>query len=493
MNWFQRLFCPVLLKTLETERLKHTRLISSFNMLVGKYNIIQKSNTTLKAELKTLRQEFDDVNMERSYTICDFKSVNEFREFSRANKIDEKDYTSVTFDCFAIGTPILCKIQDVIDIKTIDDLSVDIFFNDVYVLNHEKTWVKVNWITSKKTDKISYQFAQTSSITLTSDHKVKQNGKYIAAIDCDKIDSIEMCENLNNNNNDIPKGLAWLFGLFFSDGHCRMNSSGSTYVWKISNCNKEYLERAKKIANVHLPGKYDIVLYNSEKKGVPRGGIIPKENMYQLIVTFNNWGGGRFTFGQTFRKMFYAGNGNKKVPFEILHSAQEIKESFLDGVVAGDGDKSAYKEKEFMRITSGGEIGSFGLILLAKSINYNVDINREKRNANVLYLTFYKGNRKFKEKDIKRKYPTKQKQVWDINVDGGELIVANYLVHNCDDFARATQKAAEQWRGGRRMNCQYKLTDGGKSAHMLNTIFIGNKMYEFEPQTDRLTFFVNLD
>jgi len=63
--------------------------------------------------------------------------------------------------------------------------------------------------------------------------------------------------------------------------------------------------------------------------------------------------------------------------------------------------------------------------------------------------------------------------------------------NDCDDFARKTQKAALNWRGGRIINCEYQQM--GNTAHMLNTVVIGNKLYKFEPQTDRLWFFVNLD
>ena len=63
--------------------------------------------------------------------------------------------------------------------------------------------------------------------------------------------------------------------------------------------------------------------------------------------------------------------------------------------------------------------------------------------------------------------------------------------NDCDDFARLTQKAALNWRGGRIINCEYQQM--GNTAHMLNTVVIGNKLYKFEPQTDRLWFFVNLD
>lgn len=60
----------------------------------------------------------------------------------------------------------------------------------------------------------------------------------------------------------------------------------------------------------------------------------------------------------------------------------------------------------------------------------------------------------------------------------------------CSDYARDTQLAALNWRGGRIINCEYERD--GNSAHMLNTVVIGDKLYKFEPQTDRLWFFCNI-
>lgn len=462
---------------LEEARLNYNKLLKDYNSLAESYT--ENINKETIVEVPVIPR--------------DFESKGEMQAWFNKNKIDQLKYIKQTHDCFACGTPIICKINDIIDIKTIDDIAIENSFDDVYVLNHEKEWVKVNWVKCKETDKALYQYTQNSSVTLTSDHKVKQNGKYIEVSECDEIDNIDIFDVLDSKN-EIPEELAWLYGFFFSDGHCKPSSTGSSYNWKISNYNTDYLNKALDIANKYLYGNFEIVSYDSEKKGVPRGGVIPKETMYHLIVKFDSWGGGRFTFGQKFRQMFYSGKGDKKVPFEILHASNTVKEAFLDGVIAGDGDKNTYKPKEYMRITCGGEIGQFGLITLAKSIGYNIHIDRETRNANVLYLNFYKDVRNLNKKEIKRRYPTKQKWVWDINVDGGELIVSDYLVHNCDDFAIETQQAA--LADGYIVNLELDHTGSyynNGEAHMLCGCRIGNMYYIIEPQNDRIVFETRLD
>jgi len=65
-------------------------------------------------------------------------------------------------------------------------------------------------------------------------------------------------------------------------------------------------------------------------------------------------------------------------------------------------------------------------------------------------------------------------------VDKREYVKTTY---DCDDFATDLQKEALEWKDGRIINLQYVTMENG-SAHMLNTVVIGNSVYQIEPQTD---------
>ena len=91
-------------------------LVGNFNNLAIKYNQLlatnssneglHEENQTQKIQMENLKDELQRVKETYSTEIREFKTIAEFREFSRSNKIDEIDYVPIKMDCddFAIQT-----------------------------------------------------------------------------------------------------------------------------------------------------------------------------------------------------------------------------------------------------------------------------------------------------------------------------------------------------------------------------------------------------
>jgi len=200
--------------------------------------------------------------------------------------------------------------------------------------------------------------------------------------------------------------LAWLYGFFVAEGSAFVSKNNNPKDYEasesycVSLCNKDVglLEKAKRIAENFFSSKWSY-----EK---------PDEMGVADFVTYNKK---VFKF---FREKFYTDKGAKRVPSDIFNSPKRIRESFLQGYLAGDGDKESryYNLYNYSGFTTISQTLAMGIIWLFKTINNNFSYrfyvdNRNKKTAFDIH---------FRDKDRSRLRPNPRevKQIFEIDYDG---------------------------------------------------------------------------
>lgn len=350
-------------------------------------------------------------------------------------------WTKEWYDCLMPDTPLICKINDEICIKEVQELSENP--ENTFVLDENNQWTKINIVKSRisKKDIITIKYPE-GFLETTEDHRfmISRNGKGEWVKDWTEIGKIEKDKEkfkkthfINQDfsifkNKEYNSELAYAYGIFLAEGH-----ASSPSQWHIDMGEKEYLSRAKDALEKKYGIRLKIILYPSQTKGTIRGGIKSTKNLYRL-KTDDIKGSGK-KLSEIFRKLFYTDTGNKKIPLEIFDADNISKNSFLTGYIHGDG----CKVKNHYVACCKSNVALLGLQILSKKVGIETSIYYDQRNY---------GNRKgcpviafFTERKIKRKInkPLLRRKneglVYDISTDSGHFFAGNYLVHNCDNRA----------------------------------------------------------
>lgn len=375
-----------------------------------------------------------------------------FDELVRRDWTFKRQYEADFLDCFAPETPVLCRIGGVVDVQEIQYLARLLL--PVEVMGHDGQWKAVSRIWPKMTTKDILRITQEGSIAVTDDHRIKFEGAYSEAFSVEngkqQIDRFAVGEQLPNEE-EISLELAWAFGLFFSDGHAAVRLSQQ---WHVDNYNVEFLQRCGVAFKEYTGFDMEIVSYPSNRAGVPRGGIIPRSDMHQLRIKarhprVRDEQRKGFVFGA--RASFYGDSGLKRVPGQILRGSVSVKQAFLEGVWAGDGTKIIHQGPT-KYITVHGAIGLTGLIGLVEAAGGEYRVSPEKRRVDTYTLGYRFGrsrNRagKYRQPGSFVHRQRGQSLVYDLTCHGGEFVAANYLVHNCENYAFQF-KANADWRFG---------------------------------------------
>jgi len=165
--------------------------------------------------------------------------------------------------------------------------------------------------------------------TVTSDHSLFKNSVEVTPNDLKPGDKLDVYPDKDIIVNELkfPPDLAWVYGLFVADGHCAHylyhNKWGRKekhdYSWEIANKNGKLLEKARKI----LESYYGIPFEIREFKGHSTLRLEPIGDVKKLVEDFSS----------CYTKV----SRYKRVPYLILNANIEVKKSFLDGYLAGDG------------------------------------------------------------------------------------------------------------------------------------------------------------
>lgn len=313
-------------------------------------------------------------------------------------------------------TPLLLlNKNEEIEIKTIDDINKFnwVLYNDREYSNSEykvwsdNGWTDIKYIMRHKTKKRIYRvLTHIGYVEVTEDHSLlNEKGKEISPKECkigdallhnfpyfeeNKIEIPDKLEDLTNN--EIKPDEAYVFGLFWSGGFCRIrNKRGyNEYDWRIENTNLEYLEKAKKILEKHYNYEFKIVVLREKTDTHPK--------LYRLRAY-----GGRAIHNFA-NKWTYDKKRWKKIPSIILNAKREIRQQFFNGMYDGDGEKKT----ETIRIDVFGQIGAQGVYYLCRSLGYQVSINRRNDWEDIYVLVL--------SKKCFQKNPIKIKKIIDLGV-----------------------------------------------------------------------------
>ena len=205
------------------------------------------------------------------------------------------------------------------------------------------------------------------------------------------------------------EGDAFVMGLFYANGSCRVYGR-SCHTWAINKDNLDLLNKCIDILNKH---DSDFIPSNLTFK------IIESSFVYKLVPT----GKDIRTFIKKWRCLFYDKRKYKKVPDEILWSSKKVRQSFMNGYYAGDGDNK-------------GKLGASGLYYLASSLGYKVSINTIKDNMDIYRLTCTKGKQSKKEYIVKKleSLGKTEQYVYDLETENHHFSagIGKLIVHNTD-------------------------------------------------------------
>lgn len=281
-------------------------------------------------------------------------------------------------------TPVLCQIQGKVVYRTIDNIVNDPKWSpyhgdkEMYVPNNIKVWsdtgfTQIKKVIRHKTEKVLYRvLTHTGVVIVTEDHSLLDiNGKKISPIHVSNISLLSVdLPKIKSEDLSISVDEAYVMGLFYADGSCGDYTcpSGNKASWAINKANRELLQFCQEKLNRTYALTFKII------------DTIESSKVYKLIPT----GRGIRALVSKYRNWFYDKRGYKKVPDDILLAPTEIRQAFLDGYYAGDGDKDRHG---YFRYDTKGQIGAAGLYYLTCSLGYKVSINTRADKLDIYRLT----------------------------------------------------------------------------------------------------------
>lgn len=148
---------------------------------------------------------------------------------------------------------------------------------------------------------------------------------------CLQVNDIDETEYYRDLGKGLDKKLAYVWGIFMSSGYC------DETCWYIKH---KHLETCKSILEIYEPlFQWSIQSYS----------VCPLDH---ISIISNKW-----------KRLFYDRDGNKKVPYFIMNSSDELKYAFLNGYI---GDKNQFVCQS--------KIGAQGLYTLLHSLGHYVEL-----------------------------------------------------------------------------------------------------------------------
>lgn len=230
-----------------------------------------------------------------------------------------------------------------------------------------------------------------------NDNKIKKN-EYISET-----------EYLKNPAKNLDNDLAFVWGVFFTEGSCQ--SYDNTNNWSINNQNLELLKKCKTILEKSEP-LFDWKIFNTVESNYK---LIPTNNAKYIV---DKW-----------RRLFYDKEGYKKVPYFILNGSDNVKQSFFSGYYERCGNKHTYN------FEIKGKIGAHGLFTLLTSLGIKVGIDTNKDNIYTLRMCKNFGKSTDSVNKVIELNPTGENEyVYDIETDSGRFLggIGKLVLKNTD-------------------------------------------------------------
>jgi len=255
---------------------------------------------------------------------------------------------------------------------------------------------------------------------LASKNKIQYYQKYKKQQLIEKLLKIKNESQKLNQDTGISEEEAYVMGLFFSNGtsdiYYDKENDKTIYSWKITNKNKEYLDKSINIMEKkYRNNKFEIIKYETE-------------NIYELTICNSQE---TFPIVKKYRNLFYDKDKNKYIPPAILNANRIIRKNFFTGYFNGQKSHSFENQAEKIRIN--GKIGALGLYFLLKSLGHNISINHDinKPETYTLILRETQQNNSNKIKGI-FKLGCQEQYVYDLETENhhfhagiGSTIVSN--------------------------------------------------------------------
>ena len=228
--------------------------------------------------------------------------------------------------------------------------------------------------------------------------------------------------------------LLWAMGFFCADGHAKGRTKSNSAYIILTNTNEAYILKALKILNKVFGGCFEKTNYPSDEQGCIRGGGVLRHKQHKIIFKARNIPREQRQAVMAYFLSFYSETYKKTVPAWVFTASKNGITEFLDGYWCGNGYKSDMARKEVCTPT---KALAMQLRLLYTLIGYErTSIRREgTKNAYNVSATYSNHSNRGTHYMTKKKIKTSEK-VYDITVPGSAFLVDNYLVHNCDSFAR---------------------------------------------------------
>jgi len=348
-------------------------------------------------------------------------------------------------DSVANYTPIYVKVNNRIEILTIENLAIKYGFDnwvksfepgkqekEFCELNNVETWTENGW--TKLYRVIRHELAShkkmirilthTGLVDVTDDHSlIKNDGKETTPND------VNIGTELLHNKLPINKTPlyfisveeAQIMGFFFGDGSCGIYTcnSGRKSSWALNNASQELIDKYLNLCKKVYPDYDWVIMQTLESSGVFK--ISPRNKKYGKIVEFVKY----------YRNLLYYGK-NKIIPNEIINGSDEIKQAFFSGLYDADGDKDI---NGYTRIDQKSQISASNICLLAQSLGYSTSLNIRKDKQEIYRITM--------TKNAQRKNPIAIKKiieipysgyVYDLTTENHHFAagVGNLIVHNTD-------------------------------------------------------------
>jgi DNA polymerase elongation subunit (family B) len=333
-------------------------------------------------------------------------------------------------DSVTEDTPVLCRLDNKIFYRTIDDVSNgdwEYHRGDKEVstpIENLEVWTETGFTKIKKvirhrTDKELFRvLVQTGVVDVTEDHGLLDvQGNKVSPKEIDVGFGL-MTSNLPQQqviDDVITSREAYIWGVFYSSGNCdkyRCCISGDTYYWSIDSQDTELLKRCRDTLKSYTTLNFQIFKI--------------RRNAYKLVV----YGMGTNVFVERWKNSFYDKRKYKIVPDIILWSSEKVRQAFFSGYCDASGKNS---RDECLRFNSLGKIGSAGLYYLTTSIGYQVSVNVD---SDMYELTCTKGEVQARSNSVEKLYSigTTTSFVYDLETENHHFSagVGNLIVHNTD-------------------------------------------------------------
>ena len=363
--------------------------------------------------------------------------INRVREY-----IEDKYSGKMVYGDSVPGyTPVLIKENGVVKYRCIDNIyseeleSSEKYRKDMSESNLEvwtdNGWSKVKYVMKHKTNKKIYRvLTHTGVVDVTEDHSLLNDQfEEITIKDCEIGDKLlhSKLPAINDGGCDIDPDMAWVLGFFMAEGTCGSYKylTGVKNSWSISNTNLDHLNKCREIMKKNEPN-YDFIIDPCMISSKVDKLNIRGRNLNDIVTKYV--------------RMFYCNTTEcsgdkikyKKVPDFIFSAPDEIKRSFLQGFLDGDG--STYLGAT--RFDIKGQIGSAGLSYLASSIGYNISFNIRSDKMDIFRTNITTKKQRKSPTAIKKiiELSSIEQYVYDFETENHHFSagVGNIVVHNTD-------------------------------------------------------------